>query len=93
MNPRTSYTKTGTTICGVIFNVSFLSSDKNKRRKSLTSFCAIQGGVALAADTRATAGTIVADKNCEKLHWLAPNILCAGAGTAADCDHVTGKFA
>ena len=51
----------------------------------------LQGGVALAADTRATAGSIVADKNCEKLHKLAPNIFCAGAGTAADCDHVTGK--
>lgn len=51
-----------------------------------------QGGVALAADTRATAGSIVADKNCEKLHNLAPNIYCAGAGTAADCNHVTGKY-
>jgi len=37
----------------------------------------------LAADTRATAGSMVADKNCEKLHKLAPNIYCAGAGTAA----------
>ena len=49
--------------------------------------------MAIAADTRATAGSIVADKNCEKLHVLAPNIYCAGAGTAADCDHVTSKFA
>lgn len=46
----------------------------------------------LAADTRATGGSIVGDKNCEKLHYLAPNIFCAGAGTAADCDHVTGKY-
>lgn len=45
--------------------------------------------MAIAADTRATAGSIVADKNCEKLHKLAPNIYCAGAGTAADCNHVT----
>ena len=43
----------------------------------------------LAADTRATAGATVADKNCAKLHNMAPNIYCAGAGTAADCDHVT----
>ena len=43
----------------------------------------------LAADTRATGGTIVGDKNCEKIHNLAPNIYCSGAGTAADCDHVT----
>lgn len=29
-------------------------------------------------DTRATSGPIVADKNCEKLHYIAPNIWCAG---------------
>ena len=46
----------------------------------------------LAADTRATGGNIVGDKNCEKIHNLAPNIFCCGAGTAADCDHVTGKI-
>jgi 20S proteasome subunit beta 2 len=45
--------------------------------------------VCLAADTRATSGETVADKNCDKLHNMAPNIYCAGAGTAADCDHVT----
>ena len=44
----------------------------------------------MAADTRATGGNIVGDKNCEKIHNLAPNIFCCGAGTAADCDHVTG---
>lgn len=42
------------------------------------------GGVVLAADTRAT-GELVVDKNCEKLKCLAPNIYSAGAGTAADC--------
>lgn len=47
------------------------------------------GGVVIAADTRATAGPIVADKNCEKLHRLAPRIWCAGAGTAADTEMVT----
>jgi hypothetical protein len=31
-------------------------------------------GVILGADTRATAGPIVADKNCEKIHYIAPNI-------------------
>lgn len=53
--------------------------------------CVFKDGVVLAADTRATAGSTVADKNCAKLHNMAPNIFCAGAGTAADCDHVTGK--
>lgn len=45
-------------------------------------------GVVLAADTRATAGTIVADKNCEKIEPMAPNLYCAGAGTAADLQYV-----
>lgn len=31
-------------------------------------------GVVLGADTRATEGPIVADKNCEKIHFLAKNI-------------------
>ncbi|KAK7205894.1 endopeptidase [Myxozyma melibiosi] len=51
--------------------------------------CRFDGGVVIAADTRATEGEIVADKNCEKLHRMSPNIWCAGAGTAADCEMVT----
>ncbi len=46
-------------------------------------------GVILAADTRATAGSIVADPDCQKIHYIAPNIYCCGAGTAADCEMVT----
>jgi len=62
-----------------------------KTMKTGTTICGIifKDGVALAADTRATGGNIVGDKNCEKIHNLAPNIFCCGAGTAADCDHVT----
>ncbi|KAL4363885.1 hypothetical protein GQ457_04G009820 [Hibiscus cannabinus] len=48
-----------------------------------------QEGVILGADTRATAGSIVCDKNCEKIHYMAPNIYCCGAGTAADTEAVT----
>ena len=51
--------------------------------------CMCKGGVVIAADTRATGGSTVLDKNCEKLHHLAPNIYCAGAGTAADTEHTT----
>lgn len=50
----------------------------------------LQGGVVLGADTRSTAGTRVADKNCEKIHCIAPNIFCCGAGTAADTKNVGG---
>ncbi|KAI3812441.1 hypothetical protein L1987_17150 [Smallanthus sonchifolius] len=49
-------------------------------------------GVILGADTRATAGPIVADKNCEKIHYMAPNIYCCGAGTAADTEAVTDNI-
>jgi 20S proteasome subunit beta 2 len=49
--PKT--TKTGTTICGVVF----------------------KHGIVLGADTRATGGDIVSDKNCQKIHKMAPNML------------------
>mmetsp|Transcript_11675 Transcript_11675/g.27545 ORF Transcript_11675/g.27545 Transcript_11675/m.27545 type:complete len:279 (+) Transcript_11675:70-906(+) len=59
--------------------------------KSGTTICGIvvKDAVILAADTRATNGPMVADKNCEKLHYIAKNIFCAGAGTAADLMHTT----
>jgi 20S proteasome subunit beta 2 len=33
------------------------------------------------------------DKNCEKIHYIAPNIHCCGAGTSADTEAVTGLVA
>jgi len=56
-----------------------------------TTICGVifKGGLVLGADTRATAGPIVADKNCEKIHFIAPNIYCCGAGTAADTEMTT----
>jgi 20S proteasome subunit beta 2 len=50
-------------------------------------------GVVLGADTRATGGTEVAEKNCEKIHYLAPNMYCCGAGTAADTEKTTDLIA
>ena len=41
-------------------------------------------GIIIGADTRSTSGGIVANKNAAKIHYIAPNIYCAGAGTAAD---------
>ena len=43
----------------------------------------------LGADTRATEGDTVADKNCEKIHYIADNIWCCGAGTSADTENST----
>merc|ERR1719334_1190263 len=50
-------------------------------------------GVVLGADTRATDDTVVADKNCAKIHYVADNIYCCGAGTAADTEMVTQMIA
>ncbi|KAK4700103.1 20S proteasome subunit beta 2, partial [Phenoliferia sp. Uapishka_3] len=51
--------------------------------------CLFDGGIILGADTRATEGPIVADKNCEKIHYITDNIRCCGAGTAADTEFTT----
>jgi 20S proteasome subunit beta 2 len=49
----------------------------------------MQDGVVLGADTRATEGETVCDKNCEKIHYIADNIWCCGAGTSADTEATT----
>eukprot|EP00658_Telonema_sp_P-2_P064659 TRINITY_DN537_c0_g1_i5.p1 TRINITY_DN537_c0_g1~~TRINITY_DN537_c0_g1_i5.p1 ORF type:complete len:314 (+),score=83.46 TRINITY_DN537_c0_g1_i5:124-1065(+) len=62
-----------------------------KYRKTGTTIVGVcyKDGVVLGADTRATGDTTVCDKNCEKIHYLAPNIYCCGAGTAADTEKTT----
>jgi 20S proteasome subunit beta 2 len=55
--------------------------------------CICKDSVILGADTRATGGSEVMDKNCEKIHYLAPNIWCCGAGTAADTEKTTELIA
>jgi len=54
--------------------------------------CVYADGVVLGADTRATEGPIVADKNCEKIHYITENIRCCGAGTAADTEYTTAMI-
>ena len=49
-------------------------------------------GVILGADTRATEGNIIAEKNCEKIHYIADNIYCCGAGTASDREKTTNQI-
>ncbi|KAJ2918976.1 hypothetical protein MD484_g1458, partial [Candolleomyces efflorescens] len=51
--------------------------------------CLFKDGIVLGADTRATEGDIVADKNCEKIHYITESIRCCGAGTAADTEFTT----
>lgn len=43
----------------------------------------------MGADSRATAGNIIQDKRCEKVHHLTESIRACGAGTAADLDQVS----
>jgi len=78
------------------FNTSRLNSGLSSVRmpQAMKTGTTIAGavykdGVVLGADTRATGGSEVADKNCEKIHYLAPNIYCCGAGTAADTEKTT----
>ncbi|KAH8111664.1 proteasome subunit [Phellopilus nigrolimitatus] len=54
--------------------------------------CLFKDGIVLGADTRATEGNIVADKNCEKIHYITENIRCCGAGTAADTEFTTAMI-
>jgi len=75
---------------------AFLASTGYKApvaKKTGTTICGIiyKDGVVLGADTRATEGSIVADKNCAKIHYISKYIYCCGAGTAADTENVTGQ--
>uniref|UniRef100_A0A672LS88 Proteasome subunit beta n=1 Tax=Sinocyclocheilus grahami TaxID=75366 RepID=A0A672LS88_SINGR len=67
------------------------STLKLKVKKTGTTIAGVifKDGVALGADTRATSGEVVADKNCSKTHYITPNIYCCGAGTAADTEKTT----
>jgi len=46
----------------------------NHNEKGLAFWPSLQDGVVLGADTRATEDTVVADKNCAKIHYIASNI-------------------
>uniref|UniRef100_A0A8C9S1Y4 Proteasome subunit beta n=1 Tax=Scleropages formosus TaxID=113540 RepID=A0A8C9S1Y4_SCLFO len=75
-----------------------LSGGKSKTPSPLKTGTTIagvvcEGGVVLGADTRATSSEVVADKMCAKIHYIAPNIYCCGAGTAADTEKTTELLA
>ncbi|XP_048417785.1 proteasome subunit beta type-7-like [Stegostoma tigrinum] len=66
-----------------------------KAKKTGTTITGIifKDGVILGSDTRATNDMVVADKNCIKIHHIAPNIYCCGAGCAADAEVTTQMMA
>ncbi|KAJ8267427.1 hypothetical protein COCON_G00125990 [Conger conger] len=72
-------------------NLSEVGYSAPKARKTGTTIAGIifKDGVILGADTRATDDMVVADKNCMKIHYIAPNIYCCGAGVAADAEVTT----
>jgi 20S proteasome subunit beta 2 len=78
-------------------NIEILSQEGivNMATKTGTTISGIKyaEGIVLGADTRSTSGATVADKNCEKIHFISPNIYCCGAGTAADTEALTGLIA
>ncbi|KAI3654316.1 hypothetical protein MP228_001035 [Amoeboaphelidium protococcarum] len=90
---RIEVNKTGFVIDNIKRNAMLASKGTHppKATKTGTTIVGViyKDGVVLGADTRATEGNIVADKNCEKIHYLAPNMYCCGAGTAADTEMTT----
>jgi len=104
-----TYRPTGFNFSNEIRN-KFLAGKGSKSPKATSTGttivgCLFKDGVILGADTRATNGDIVADKNCEKvsvgsscscanayhmqIHYITESIRCCGAGTAADLDYTT----
>lgn len=49
-------------------------SPKGKKTGTTIAGVIFKDGVVLGSDTRATDDTIVADKNCEKIHYLNKNM-------------------
>ncbi|KAJ4868046.1 hypothetical protein Rs2_50405 [Raphanus sativus] len=58
------------------------SSPSAVSKEASTVQIAHQDGVILSVDTRATKGPIVAENNCEQIHYSAPNTYSCGVGTA-----------
>lgn len=82
---RSTCDKTTTTIST---NASASSTAKVRHTGTTIAGCIAENGkfVVIAADSRATEDSTVADKKCEKVHKLTENIWCCGAGTSADND-------
>lgn len=78
-----------------IQNLNVDSASFPKATKTGTTIVGMvfKDGVVLGADTRATSGSIVATKTCMKIHYIAKNMYCCGAGTAADTEYVTRMVA
>ena len=78
-----------------IGNALDLSSYETQILSTGTTICGVRciDGVVLGADSRSTSGPIVADPDKQKIRQLAPTVLVAGAGTSADCEHISRQVA
>ena len=86
---------TGTTIAGVLCEVvdSCPGESNNGTDQNTAGTSKRRQFVVLGADTRATDGSMVADKECHKIHCLVPRTVYAcGAGTSADLEAVTRRL-
>ena len=79
---------THSTTSTVSLTASASSTLKVRHTGTTIAGCIAENGefVVIAADSRATEESTVADKRCEKVHKLTENIWCCGAGTSADND-------
>ena len=69
-------------------NIRIFKKFCTKKTGTTISGLIFKEGLILAADTRATNGKVACDSNCQKIHYLAPNICCMGAGTSADAENI-----
>ncbi|GAA6053512.1 hypothetical protein JCM3770_000302 [Rhodotorula araucariae] len=88
--------QTGFSFENALRNSSLAAKNLNLPRATSTGTTIVGvvygNGIVLGADTRATEGPIVADKNCEKIHFISEHIRCCGAGTAADTEFTTNMI-
>mmetsp|Transcript_9179 Transcript_9179/g.21042 ORF Transcript_9179/g.21042 Transcript_9179/m.21042 type:complete len:238 (-) Transcript_9179:35-748(-) len=69
-------------------NIKFQNVMKtDKTGTTIVGIC-LKDNVILAADTRSTRGKFSNDNFCKKIHFLANNIGCCGAGTSADIQNI-----
>lgn len=77
-------------------NTNLISDQELKKtfKKTGTTIVGLitKDAVIIAADTRATSGQVVAEKNIQKIHVITDHICVCGAGTAADNDYVAKKI-
>jgi 20S proteasome subunit beta 2 len=81
--------KTGTTICGVVFAGGVVLGADTRATGEVSARLLL---FPVVTNLRPPRPQLIVDKNCAKLHYIANNIYCAGAGTAADCVMTTANI-